>query len=292
MKINVNVDTKFIFLLGDPVRQTFSDTMQNSCYNTLGINYCYVPLRVTKEGLGEMMRAAKVMNMGGLAVTKPYKVEVMQYLDETDDLAKRIGSVNTVVIREDRLIGYNTDGYGALRSIQEECGSVAGKTCFTFGAGGTGRSVCMELCAAGVKKLYISSRSAMCEELCAQINAFYPNVCFPIRASEQEPIHNALQETDVILNLSGSGMAGHEGETPVNKDFLRPEHICFDATYNPEMTQFLLDAAAIGCKTINGLGMVLYQGCRQVALWTGHDGDDVVQAMKTPLLKIAKERSR
>lgn len=286
-KMQVTVDTKFVFLLGDPVRQTFSNTMQNSCYETLGLDMAYVPLAVTKEGLGEMMKAAKVLNIAGYACTKPYKVEAMQYMDEVDELAQRIGSMNTMVLRDGKLIGYNTDGYGALRSIQEETGPVKGKTCFSFGAGGTGRSVCMELATAGVKKLYISSRSAMCEELCQQINTYFPGVCVPIRAAETEKVREALKDTDIILNLSGSGMAGHEGETPVDKSFLLPSHVCFDATYNPEKTQFLLDAESIGCKIINGIGMVLYQGVRQVALWTGREGDEVVEAMRKPLLEIA-----
>ncbi|MBQ3448146.1 MAG: hypothetical protein IJG37_10925, partial [Synergistaceae bacterium] len=102
-----------------------------------------------------------------------------------------------------------------------------------------------------------------------EINKFYPGVCVPVRAADEAGIAKALDETDIILNLSGLGMRGKEEYTCVDKKFLKPEHICFDATYNPVTTRFLKEATEVGCKTINGLGMTLYQGLRQIQLWTG-----------------------
>ena len=290
MQTLITVDTKLIALLGTPLGQSFSPKMQNSAYTAMGINYIYFPVEVGNENLGKVVDAIRVMNFAGFASTKPNKVAIMQYLDEVDEVASMMGSVNTVVVKDGKLKGYNTDGYGALRSIREDAGDPAGKTFFSFGAGGTGRSVCLELAKAGAKRIYLSSRSAMCEELTAHINQFFPGLCTAIRASETEQIAEALKVSDIVLNLSGSGMAGHENETPVDKKLLRPEHICFDATYNPDKTRFLLEAESLGCKTINGLGMVLYQGARQIALWTGHDEDEAVPSMHKALMEIVGKK--
>ena len=160
---------------------------------------------------------------------------------------------------------------------------------FSFGAGGTGRSVCLELAAEGAKKIYLSSRSEMCETLANEINAFYPGVCVAIRSAEEKKIADALEETDVILNLSGLGMRGKEEYTCVDKKYLKPSHVCFDATYNPAVTRFLKEAQEVGCKTINGLGMTLYQGLRQIQLWTG--GKAVpLDVMRQTLMDILAEK--
>lgn len=286
----ITVDTKLVAILGTPLAHSFSFRMQNAAYAAMGIDYFYLPVEVGNENLGKVVEAIRVMNFAGFALTTPNKVAVMQYLDEVDEAASMMGSVNTVVVKGGKLKGYNTDGYGALRSIREEAGSIAGKVFFSFGAGGTGRSVCLELAEAGAKRIFLCSRSATCEALAAHINKFFPGVCVAVRAAETEQVAEALKASNVVLNLSGSGMAGHEGETPVDKKFLLPGHICFDATYNPGKTRFLQDAESLGCKTINGLGMVLYQGARQIALWTGRDEDEAVPAMRRSLMEIAGKK--
>ena len=124
---------------------------------------------------------------------------------------------------------------------------------FSFGAGGTGRSVCFEL-------------------------------------ADEEAVAKALEETDIILNLSGAGMRGKEDVTCVDKKYLKPEHICFDATYNPPETRFLKEAKEVGCKKIiNGLDMSLYQGLRQIQLWTGGKCAPL-EAMRNELLTIMEEQ--
>lgn len=283
----ITVNTKLIALLGTPLAQSFSTRMQNAAYTAMGLDYLYFPIEVRNEDMGAIANAARVMNFAGLAVTKPGKLAIMDYLDEVDDLAAMMGSVNTVVIRDGIFKGYNTDGYGALRCIRQGAGDLAGKTFFCFGAGGTARSVCLELAQAGARRIYISSRSAMCEELCAHIGKFFPNVCIPIRNTVEnvDAIASALKECHIVLNLSVCGMIGHENETPVDRRLLLPRHICFDATYNPAKTRFLLEAEVLGCKIINGLDMLLYQGARQIALWTGEPEDEAVPPMRAALME-------
>ena len=278
--MQIDINSRLIALIGTPLSQSFAARMQNSAYQAAGFNMVYCYCEADSTHLKEIIDGIRYMpTFLGCAVTKPNKVEVMQYLDDLDPLCKKIGSSNTVVkTAEGKLVGYNTDGYGALRDILEHGCVIKDKVMFSFGAGGTGRSVCLELAEAGAKKIYISSRSEMCETLASEI-----------RSADETGIANALAETDIVLNLSGLGMRGKEEYTCVDKKFLKPSHVCFDATYNPATTRFLKEAAEVGCTTINGLGMSLYQGLRQIQLWTG--GKAVpLDVMRNTLETIMKEK--
>ena len=281
--MQIDINSRLIALIGKPLGQSFAARMQNAAYQAAGFNmvYCYCE---ADEHLKEILDGIRyITTFRGCACTKPNKVEAMKYIDEFDDLCKKMGSTNTVVkTPEGKLKAYNTDGYGALRSLKEEGCKFVGETMFVFGAGGTGRSVCFELANAGSKKIYISSRSDACEKLSEEINKFYPGVCVPIRAADKENVKKALQETDVVLNLSGAGMRGHEDDTCVEKEFILPQHVCFDATYNPIETRFLREAKERGAKkTIPGLDMSLYQGARQIEIWAGVNEAPVETMRKT-----------
>ena len=289
--MRIDIHTKFITLIGTPLGQSFAARMQNAGYESVGYNMVYFYSEVGSEHLGEAISAVRhIPAFAGCAVTKPNKVEVMRYLDDFDPLCKKMGSCNTVIkTAEGRLIGYNTDGYGALRSLRETIGEPAGRTMFSFGAGGTGRSVCFELADAGAKRVYICSRSDACETLAAEINRYYPNICIPIRAADEGAVARTLRETDIVLNLTGAGMRGRENDTCVDRKYLKPAHICFDATYNPAETRFLREAREVGCRTLNGLDMSLYQGLRQIQLWTGGQCAPL-EAMRAELTSIVAEQ--
>ena len=287
-----DINSKLVALLGTPLGQSFSARMQNAAYSAAGLNMAYFYCESDSSHLKEIIDGIRYMTpLIGCAATKPLKEEVMKYVDDYDELCKKMGSSNTIVKQENgKLKAYNTDGYGALRSLREEGAEIENKIMFSFGAGGTGRSVCFELANAGAKKIYISSRSDKCEILAEEINKFYPGVCVAVRASEENDIAEALKETDVILNLSGLGMKGKENYTCVDAKYLLPRHTCFDATYNPAKTKFLIDAENSGCKKIiNGLGMVLYQGARQIELWTGIK-DVPIDEMRKTLEAIQAEK--
>ena len=280
---------KFISLLGNPVSHSLSPMMQNAAYKFLNLNFIYTLCECSGDSLKHIVNGIKHMpNYIGFALTTPNKIEVMQYLDEHDDLCLKLGSANTVVKLENKLIGYNTDGYGAVRSLKEFC-DVSGKIIFAFGAGGAGRSVCFELANNNAKKIYICSRSSSCETLSNNINKYFNNKCVPVNAADKANVKNFIAEADIILNLSGAGMAGREAETCVDANFLNAEQICFDAAYSPLKTRFLIEAEARGCKIINGLNMLLYQGVRQLELWTGISDiniiNEAVEIMRSELVK-------
>lgn len=274
MMNSITTNTKLIALLGYPLGQSVSAASHNRVYEKKSWDCCYLPVEVTNpENLGNIIDGIRHMNFAGFAVTKPYKIAVMKYLDDADEMTRLMGSCNTVVVQEDgSLKGYNTDGLGALRSIQEETGvEIPGNTFLCFGAGGAGKSICMELALHKAGRIYISDFETPCRELAEQINRISPETAVALPVTGRAAVREAAEQCGVMMNLSGLGMYGHLDETPLEEACFLPRQICFDATYNPARTRFLREAEEAGCTAVNGLGMLVYQATRQIALWTGHE---------------------
>lgn len=285
MKIDIN--TKMITLLGKPLSQSFAARMQNAGYEAAGLNMLYFYTEVDKEHLGDVVGGLRYMNFAGFAVTKPNKVRVLRYLDELDPLCQKMGASNTVVkTPEGKLIGYNTDGVGFYTSLVEE-GKVDVKESvfFCFGAGGAGRAMCSVLAYHGAKKIYITDYYEPCaQSLVDDINTNFA----PVAEFVHKDDFSKIALCDVVMNASGVGMGSSIGTSPMPKEFIKNNQLYFDACYNPEKTQFLLDAEAAGCRILNGLGMSLYQGAAQIELWTGKKAP--VEAMRKELMDILAEQ--
>ncbi len=283
-----DINTRFITLIGTPLGQSFAARMQNRAYEAAGFNLHYFYTEADSEHLKEIIDGIRYMpSFAGAAVTKPNKVRVLPLLDELDPLCEKMGACNTVVkTAEGKLRGYNTDGIGFYTSLKEEAGiDPAGKTFFCFGAGGAGRAICSVLAYYGAKKIYITSRTPESRNAVAgDINHSFAPVAEAVESGDL----SRLSDSDVILNTSGVGMGKSLGQTPLPKENILPGKLYFDACYNPEKTQFLLDAEEKGCRILNGLGMSLYQGVAQIELWTGEKAP--VEAMRQELLKIVGEK--
>lgn len=286
----VDINTRFITLIGTPLGQSFAARMQNAGYQAAGLNMLYFYCEADDSHLKEIIDGIRYMpSFAGCAVTKPNKVKVLQYLDELDPLCRKMGACNTVVkTAEGKLVGYNTDGIGFYTSITKEANiDLKSSVFFCFGAGGAGRAMCSVLAYYGAKKIYVtdyfeeSSRS-----LVNDINTNFAPV------AEQVPYGDMsrLAEAQVVMNASGIGMGKTMGQSPMPAELVDPKQFYFDACYNPAKTRFLLDAEAKGAKILNGLGMSLYQGVRQIELWTG--GEAPTEAMRQELLTILEEKAR
>lgn len=269
--MSITVDTKMIALLGKPLRQSFSPRMQNEAYEAAGLNYYYFPVEVDNEHLGDVVNGLKYMNFAGFAVTKPCKIEIMKYLDEIDELAEKMGSCNTVVNNNGKLKGYNTDGDGFVRSLLSETDcKVENSIFFCFGAGGAGRAICSTLAFRGAKKIYIVDKFAeSSKSLVEDINIKFTSIAELVDFENLDEINDKVSSANVVINASGIGMYPHLDEVLVSKESLNSSQICFDATYNPLKTKFLMEAESVGCKILNGIGMVINQGAIQYSLWTG-----------------------
>lgn len=283
----ININTKFTMLIGTPLTQSFAARMQNAGYKAEDMDMRYFYTEAGPEHLKEILAGIRYMpSFVGAAITRPNKVQVMQYLDELDPMCRKIGSCNTIVKDEQgRLTGYNTDGLGFLTSLRLDGNfQPEGKTFFCIGAGGAGRSMCAALADAGATKIYVTD---VIEEsarwLVHDINAAVAPVV------EQVPFGNFVHvpECDCIMNASGIGMGTSIGTSPIPADLIDPKQFCFDACYNPRRTQFLIDAEEKGCQVLNGLGMSLHQGAAQIELWTGQPAP--LEVMRAELEAICDE---
>lgn len=288
--MNINISTKMITLIGTPLGQSFAARMQNAGYAAADLNMCYFYTEADETHLKEIIDGVRYMpSFAGCAVTKPNKVEVLQYLDELDPLCAKMGASNTVVkLPDGRLKGYNTDGAGFYLSITEEAGvDVKGKSFFCFGAGGAGRAICSVLAYYGAEHIYITDvYEPSGKALVDDINQHFA----PVASFVAEGDYRAIEQCDVVINASGIGFGETIGQSPLPEAYIYPDKLYFDAAYNPEKTQFLLNAEAKGCRILNGLGMSLYQGVAQIELWTGKKAP--VEAMRKELLDILAENQK
>ena len=284
----VSIKTKMVALLGKPLSQSYAARMQNAAYKAAGIDMVYFYSEVENDHLPDVVNGIRYMNFAGFAVTKPNKVEVMKYVDEKDPLCEKMNASNTVVILPDgKLKAYNTDGIGFIRALKEEKPNIniENSTFFCIGAGGAGRAISSALAYYGAKKIYITNRTlSKAETLVDDINRNFAPVAELVDLGDTVLLKEKIKESDVVMNNTGLGMISSPDETPVPKEYLRSGQLCFDATYNPAKTRFLIEAEEMGCSIMNGLGMSLYQGAEQIELWSGKAAP--IEAMRQELMDI------
>lgn len=286
--MHIDIHTRFITLLGDPLAQSFAARMQNRGYEAAGLNLVYFYTVTGNEHLGEIIQGLRHMPFAGFAVTKPNKVKVLEYLDELDPLCAKMGSSNTVVkLPDGRLKGYNTDGVGFYRALEEAGVPVSGKTFFCFGSGGAGRAICSALAYHGAGRILITD---LVEESARSLTADINKNFAPVAEFVAYGDFSRVKEANAVINASGVGMGKTAGRTPLPPEYIRPGQFYFDACYNPARTRFLENAEKAGRPVLNGLTMSLYQGTAQVELWSGKKAP--VEAMGQELEKILAEKKQ
>lgn len=285
--MHIDINTKFIMLIGTPLHQSFAARMQNAAYKAAGLNMHYFYNEADSTHLREILDGLRyTSSFAGAAVTRPNKVAVMEYLDVLDPLCEKMGSCNTIVKDNDgTLTGYNTDGVGFFESFTLEGGQKAeGQTFFCIGAGGAGRAMCAALADAGAARIYVTDVvGESSAQLVADINSHFAPVAVQVPFGD----FSNVPFCECVMNASGIGMGASIGMSPLPPEFIRPGQFYFDACYNPAKTRFLLNAEAAGCKTLNGLGMSLHQGAAQIRLWCGQEAP--LEVMERELRAIMAE---
>ncbi len=266
----VDVNTKLVGLLGNPLGHSFSPAMHNKAFEILGLNYFYLPIEVDTADLADVVRGISKMNFAGCNVTIPHKILIMALIDHVDELAKNIGAVNVVKLENGVATGYNTDGEGFVRSLETETGiSMPGKRCFIIGCGGAARAIAMTLAFKGVEKIFICNRTEQkAQGLVEAINAKV-RPCGEVVRMEPSAIQAGLQQAEVLINTTSIGMHPYEDRLPLAPELIPEGLIVSDIVYNPVKTRLLQEAEKKGCKTVGGLGMLVYQGAEAFRLWTG-----------------------
>lgn len=266
---NIDSKTRLTGLLGYPIGHTLSPIMQNAAFRDKNINCAYLPLEVKPDNLNAVIKGIKCMGFIGFNVTMPYKMEIIKYLDEIDELANLIGAVNTVIIKNGKLKGYNTDGKGFLRSLEEELNvCVANKNVFILGSGGAARAICMMLAMENTRNIQICNRTyKKAIALSEDINKYVPELSVTI-PMEHKKIKEAIREADILINTTSVGTYPEINEIPINPKLLNKKLTVCDVIYNPPKTKLLTEAENTGCKIQSGLGMLIHQGAEAFELWT------------------------
>ena len=244
------------------------------------LNFRYINTEVQSKDLAEAIAGARAMNWAGFHLSAPHKVEVIKYLDELGQSAELMGAVNCVVNKNGKLIGENTDGKGFLQSLKEVVNPI-GKTVTILGAGGAARAIAVEIALAGAKSVNIVNRDSGRGK---EINQLTSTLCQSNYYS-WEPKFNLPPETEILVNATTVGMHGSaESILDLNFNSLNSSIVVADVIINPPLTELLKRAASVGCKTIDGLGMVVNQGVLAIKYWTGVDVD--ADVMRKKLLEV------
>ena len=273
------------FLLGYPVGHSMSAVMHNAAFQELGLDYRYELKSVPPEELGSLVASElRRPDFAGGSVTIPHKLAIMEHLDGVDPSALRIGAVNTIVIEDGQLKGYNTDGIGALMGITEAYGEIGEARVVMVGAGGAARAVGYHL-STEVRELTIANRTIeRAEELAKSLSA-NPECRATVRTIplKNDTLESAIEEADILVNGTPLGMHPKTEETPIQKEMLHSGLLVFDLVYNPIKTKLLREAEEAGAAILPGVNMLVYQGVAAFKMWTGEDPQ--VETMKAAVVK-------
>lgn len=262
--------TGLLGVIGRPLSHSISPELHNTLSNYLGIDTAYIPLKVDEGNLKEAVNGLKALNFRGFNVTIPYKNDVIDCVDVISKEASLIGAVNTIKNVNNKLFGYNTDMDGFIDSFKEESGTdFKNKNVVILGAGGAARAIALGVVYDGAKKLYILNRTIEKALQIAQVineKVLFKNIeCFKI---DDIATIELLEQADIIVNTTSLGMYPNINESPIRTPFeFSSKQIIYDVIYNPKKTVFMEQASNRGCKTINGLGMLIYQGIRAYEIW-------------------------
>lgn len=268
-------DTQLVGLLGGDVRYSLSLRLHNRAFASLGLNWAYLPLPVSPtepRRLREAVYGLRAMGFVGANVTMPFKERVMEYLDEITPTAQRMGAVNTILHREGRLIGGNTDAEGFVADLQAHGVSWSDRPVVILGAGGAARAVAFGLAESGCARLSIANRTrSRAERLARDLSELFPHQAVDVVPWGRRADASVAGPRALIVNCTPVGMegvctpSGEETPWPISP---RPEQVVAELVYAPLLTPLLEAAQASGARTISGLGMLVQQAALSFTWWT------------------------
>ena len=277
-------------VFGDPVAHSLSPEMQNAALRACEINAQYARFHIRANELRSALRFLRNLDFVGVNLTVPHKIAGFAQIDEADESASRVGAVNTIRVRDRKLVGSNTDGEGFLRAIRAEFSvDVRDLRVMIIGAGGgTGRAIAWQCALENCERLVLVNRTLeKAIALAGQLRPFFsgPRVLGPTArlegvAWEESAIRMQLADIDLIVNATPLGMNPSD-PAPIPTRLLAPHHMIFDCVYGPSKTALLRAAEEAGSRGVNGLSMLLYQGALSFSIW--FDRVPPIEAMRKAL---------
>ncbi|MGG5314451.1 shikimate dehydrogenase [Enterococcus sp. AZ072] len=271
--------TLLIGLMAYPIRHSMSPTMHNEAFAKLGLDYAYLAFEVENEQLKDAVQGIRALGLRGSNVSMPNKQEIIQYLDEVSPEAQLIGAVNTVTNKDAKgyLVGYNTDGIGAMEALKDEDVEVKDAIITLTGAGGAGTAVAVQAAFEGAKEVRIFNVNdgvfENAKETAKKINEHTQCIATATDLVDQDAFKKSIAESSIYIDATGAGMKPLEDVSLIeDPTMIRPDLVIFDVVYSPRETKLLKFAKEHGAKkAINGLGMMLYQGAAAFKLFTDED---------------------
>ncbi len=269
--------TKFVGIIGYPLKHSISPIFQQAAFDYHRLDLRYEAWETEPTELASVIDRLRHPSILGANVTIPYKEAVLPLLDELDELAFQIGAVNTIVHRERKLVGYNSDSGGFLQALRER-GSFEpqGTRVVLLGAGGAARAVGFALVKAKVKALAIVNRTLPRAEALAtslqSISAESQSEVYPV-PWQDDKLKEIISSCHLLVNCTSIGMkhSPTETESPLKAGILPGDALVYDLVYNPLETPLLREARKAGARVIGGLAMLVYQGAISFKLWTGEE---------------------
>jgi shikimate dehydrogenase len=262
--------TRLYGIFGYPIGHSLSPLMHNTAFAHHRLDAIYLPFAVQPAYLEVAVKSITALQICGVNVTIPHKQGVMAWMDELSPEARLIGAVNTIHLRDGGLHGYNTDGIGFLRALEEGGSDVVGRTVMLLGAGGAARAIAVQLCLSGIRRLLLANRTpTRAEDLAAFLKQNILHADISVVAMGESSLAAHLPDTDIVVNATSIGMHPHDPML-LPATALSPQHLVCDIVYRPLHTPLLRAAQRQGARTIDGLGMLLHQGAKAFEIWTDH----------------------
>ena len=268
--------TELIGLIATPIRHSSSPRMHNEAFAKLGLDYAYLAFEVGNEELEDTIKGFRAMKVRGSNVSMPNKTVVHKYLDKLSDAAEMCGAVNTIVNDDGVLTGHITDGIGYMSGLKDAGIDIIGKKMTIVGAGGAATAIQVQAALDGVKEISIFNRKdefyERARKTVKDINEKTNCKATLYDLEDLDKLKEEIASSYIFTNATGMGMKPLEGQTYIpDKSFLREDLIVTDVVYAPTETALLKMAKEVGCKTLNGFPMMLFQGAAAFKLWTNQD---------------------
>ncbi|TFF86206.1 MAG: shikimate dehydrogenase [Promethearchaeota archaeon] len=282
----VSASTKILGIIGYPISHTMSPIMHNLALDDLNLDYVYVKFEVVPKNLKNAILGMKALNIYGVNATIPYKESVMQYMDIIDPLAKKIGAVNTIKIQDGLFIAKNTDAEGARQALLDADIDLSGLDVVILGSGGAAKAVSYAI-VNSINRLTIINRTKQNAIKLANRLKRHSSSRVAVKKTNKSNLKEEIKKADLLINATPIGMLQFHHSSIISRDMLHKDLVVFDLIYNPLETQLLKDAKLTGCKTLNGLDMLINQGALAFEWWTSITPN--TNLMKRKIIKILNE---
>ena len=277
--MSINYRAELVGVFGDPVEDNPTGVMEEAAFAACGLNYRYLTLKVTDKDLDIAMKSIRALHMKGMNLTMPHKIRAIPYLDELSEAARIIGAVNTIVVKDGKLFGENTDGKGFVQALSNKGISLDGKNIVILGAGGAAKAIAVECALAGASQVYIFNRTQSKVEELARI--IRENTKADAAGYAWKKELKIPENTDILINATSIGFSPDITAKPdIDYGTVTDQMTVCDVVFHPAETEFLKSCAAQGANNVNGLGMLACQGALNFTLWTGMEAPLAVMEEK------------